>query len=323
MNPTAFEKPPFPALTPAQRWHLEVHGYVLVEDVLTPTEVSALHAALHDLKAEFLATDDPWNAVIRNSRIFGQAFLGDHVHFDNLIEADPLYLTHAVHPRIVGMVEEVVGRGVRLTEMQAAINRRKPGDHYEGAGRHLWHRNRPEALSYSVNGLYHCEHVKAVTFLTDVGPDDGGTCVIPGCHKSGAPEESIVKAVREDPLLIHQVVAKAGSTLIFCETLLHASGDIRSDQERTIIITAYQPWRFRTNTTYEFTPEFEAGVPEPLRRLVFGSDYEPRLRRRTLEMPVGSADPGDQLDGFSLSTGDRSRCEGNHLSRSRLGTHPT
>lgn len=55
-----------------------------------------------------------------------------------------------------------------------------------------------------VNGYVVVENV--------LGPDDGGTCVIAGCHKATCAEESIIQAAREDPSLIHQVVAPAGST---------------------------------------------------------------------------------------------------------------
>jgi hypothetical protein len=37
----------------------------------------------------------------------------------------------------------------------------------------------------------------------------------------------------------HQVVAPAGSALIFTEALLHATGQIRTDTERCIMIAGY------------------------------------------------------------------------------------
>ena len=43
--------------------------------------------------------------------------------------------------------------------------------------------------------------------------------------------------VAADPSLVHQVVAPAGSTLLFGETLVHATGPITSERERTIITT--------------------------------------------------------------------------------------
>ena len=41
LNTDGMEKP-FPALTPAQRWYLEVHGYVVVENVFNENEVGLM-----------------------------------------------------------------------------------------------------------------------------------------------------------------------------------------------------------------------------------------------------------------------------------------
>ena len=306
-------KPPFPALTAAQRWHLEVNGYVIVENVLDAVQVARIFEALQKLKAEFMAASDPWNTNIRNCHMYGQELLGEHSHFNHLFEADPAFLEYATNPRIVGMAEEVVGGTVRVTETQAAINRRKPGDRYDGPGRYHWHRHRPEMISYTDRGLFHCTFVKGITNLTDLDPDDGGTAVIAGSHKVGCPEEGIVQAAREDPSLIHRVVAPAGSTLFFCESLLHATGDIRSDKERAIIITGYMPWDHRTGTGVQISNGFAEMVPEPLQKLIFGSDLNTRLRRRTLDMPVGSADPGEYLSGWSLTSADPQSHEINDL----------
>jgi len=295
---------PFPALTAAQRWHFEVHGYVLVENVFDEEEVGLMLEALQKLKRDFYAREDLWSKEpIRNCTMYhtdGQ--LGNHHHFNHLLEADPIFLEYAGHPRIVGMAQELVGNSVRVSETQAAINSRAEGDDYEGPGRYLWHRHRPEIVNYTFNGLYHCHFVKAITNLTDLGVEDGGTCVIAGSHKATCREEGIVQAAREDPSLIHQVVAPAGSTLLFCEPLLHSTGDIRNDSERTIIITGYIPHNGRYQGDY--LPGFEEQVPESLHKLIFGSYASAILHRRTLEMAVGAADPGFYTDGWSLNSAD-------------------
>ena len=104
-----------------------------------------------------------------------------------------------------------------------------------------------------VNHNVTANSIKAITNLTDIGEEDGGTAVVAGSHKSMCEEESMIKAVKNDPSLIHNVVAPAGSTLIFCETLLHATAPITSDNERMIMITGYQPWNHRTNTVRELS----------------------------------------------------------------------
>ena len=40
---------PFPALTPAQRFHFEVNGYVIIENTLSAAEVAALKSPIYCL----------------------------------------------------------------------------------------------------------------------------------------------------------------------------------------------------------------------------------------------------------------------------------
>ena len=298
-------KVPFPALTAAQRWHLEVHGYVVVENVFNEEEVGLMLEAAHKLQRDFTALDDPCNTRLRNCRL-SKLDLGpgtDLSNFYHLLEADPIFLEYATHPRIVGMAQEVVGNTVRVGESCLKINTRTPDDNNDGPGRYTWHRHRPEIINFTFNGLNHSRFVKTLTNLTEFGPDDGGTCLIAGSHKATCREEPIVQAAREDPSLIHQVVAPAGSTLLFCEALLHATGDIRSDRERVVIVSGYMPHNSRQNQG-EFLPGFEEQVPKHLKTLVFGGMGSAMLRRRTLDMEVGKGDPRGCTDGWGLNSTD-------------------
>ena len=300
----AFE-PIFPALTPAQRYHLEVNGYVVIEDMLDEDEVQQYYDALQRLKREFFATADPWNTMIRNCGIFGKTmeWAGPRVQLDNFMEADPVFINYLANPRIVGMAEEVVGGRVRIEESQAIMNSRAAGPAYDGPPRHTWHHLRPGFSTFTDNGLIHCSMVKALTNLTDLGPDDGGTAVIAGSHKLDCAEEDIVAAAREDPSLVHHVVAPAGSTLLFCETLLHSSGEVRSDRERVVIIGGYVARMMQPGVRLP-SPEFVASLPEALKELVTGNQRALRVRRRTLGTPVGEGDDGEYYDGWSLDGTD-------------------
>ena len=82
--------------------------------------------------------------------------------------------------------------------------------------------------------------------------------------------EDIVACAYEDRSLIHQVVAPAGSTVLFAESLIHATGQVRSDRERTIIITGYTPPMFKADTGQEPSPEFLADLPEHVRDYLVG-----------------------------------------------------
>ncbi len=77
--------------------------------------------ALQKLKREFMARDDPWDRQpIRNCMMYrSDCLVGNHHHFNHIIEADPAFLAYATHPRIVGMDQ---GRR-RRAEYAPAITR--------------------------------------------------------------------------------------------------------------------------------------------------------------------------------------------------------
>ncbi len=271
---------PFPALTSAQRYHFDVFGYVVVEDTLTAEETSSVLHALQNLKREFEATGDPTGTVIRNCRVSG--YTPTNMHFAHVLETDPAILDYVTNPHLVGMAEEVVGGVVRLSESEAIINSRDPGTYTDPEPSFGFHfGTRPPHGTYTGNGLFHSNFVKTLTNLTELGPDDGGTVVIAGSHKIALPMADIVACAYEDRSLIHQVVAPAGSTVLFAESLIHATGQIRSDRERTIIITGYTPPMFKADTGQEPSPEFLADLPEHIRDYLVGRQqwsWTPRFR---------------------------------------------
>lgn len=281
---------PFPALTPAQRYHLDVYGYVVIENTLTADETGRIREALQKLKRDLIATPDPANAVVRGARF--STYKPHHVHFAHVVEADPAIFAYLTHPRLVGMAEELVGGAVRLEESEAIINSRAPDYDPTAPRRYGFHTGtRPEYGTYTENGLYHCNFVKTLTNLTDLGPDDGGTVVVAGSHKVKAPQDQIIACAYEDPSLIHQVIAPAGSTLLFGEALVHATGQLRSDKERVIIIGGYTPPMFQAWNGQEPSAAFVENIPEVFRPLISGSDkWHWEKRFRTLEMPVAKAD---------------------------------
>ena len=138
--------------------------------------------------------------------------------------------------------------------------------------------------------------------------------MIAGSHKLTCAEEDTVAAAREDPSLVHQVVAPAGSTLVFCETLLHSSGAVHSDKERVVIITGYQPSSARTPGV-RAEEQFLESIPEALRPLIEGTQGIPRPRRRILGTEVGAGHIDHNYDGWSQDAKDPDRVDVNTTSR--------
>src|SRR5579863_3460137 len=104
-------------LTLAQRFHLDVYGYVLLENMLTQEEVARMKAALYRMKA------DP---DLEGERVYTHKRGAHFQLFGHLVEYDSALLEYAVHPELVPLVEDLVGGAVRLEETEAIINRRDP-----------------------------------------------------------------------------------------------------------------------------------------------------------------------------------------------------
>jgi hypothetical protein len=256
------------SLTPAQRFHFDVYGYVLLENILAPDEIAAIKDALYRIKAD---PDREAKGIYCNSD------LGHHLHTGHVVEYDPALLHYAVHPKLIPLVEDVVGGAVRLEETEAIINHRDPNADIEElrrrkttplgfhtGTRHGWG-------TYTENTRFHSIFVKTLAYLTDVGPDDGGTAVIPGSHKMSWPEKEMIAAALADPKLITQVVAPAGSVLLFAESLIHSTTAILSDKERVIVVAGYTPTMMRPWDGNEISPEFIATLPADIKPIVSGS----------------------------------------------------
>ena len=280
-----FERP-FPALTPAQRYHFEIFGYVVVPGVLSPAECGIIRSALQGVKRDLRAR------APGHVRQPGEAqFIIDqphHVFMGSIREADPAITAYAAHPRLVGLAEEVIGGEARIVELNAHINSRNPEDKFEAEPKFDLHNGIDVPYgAHTQNGLFHCSFVKTLTNLTELGPDDGGTVVIAGSHKLDLPHEQMIACAYADRSLIHQVIAPAGSTLLFAETLIHATGRIRSDRERAIIVCGYGTRQFPYWDGGEMTPEFQAQIPEHMQTLFFGKAHWTRAPKyRTLAEPV-------------------------------------
>lgn len=254
---------PFPALTPAQRLHLEIYGYVIIENLLSTDEVEALKEMTYKIERDFRTTGqlpgpNCWNTSTTES----------FFRIDNLPHIASCYFDYLTHPRIVGMAEEIIGGPARLQQSDAHI--RRPTE--EPQVKYGFHRGINPAYSHYEKGLYHFSFIKALTNLTDLGPDDGGTTVIAGTHKvpTDVPQEDIVNAVLDDPSMIHQVIAPAGSTLLFYESLIHAAGIIRSGKDRLLILGGYMPTMFQAWNGYDPDPDFAQTVSDEHRQLLTG-----------------------------------------------------
>jgi hypothetical protein len=83
----------------------------------------------------------------------------------------------------------------------------------------------------------------------------------------------MVAAALADPSLIHHVVAPAGSTLVFFESLLHSGGSnvTYNGNERILILASFLPTMFQAWNEYEPFLPFVETLNEDHQQLLTGS----------------------------------------------------
>ena len=259
---------PFPALTPAQRLHLEVYGYVIIEKTLSEERVAALLDKIYEIETYFRETGDYPYGLVANAHSKTDP---NYFRIDNLPHISECFFEYLTDPYLVGLAQEIVGTHVRLLQSDAHIIRYPPEKmKRQGYGFHGgWHAE----FGRTTHGLYHCPFIKTLSNLTDLGEKDGGTAVIVGSHKLGGIERhEIIEVALQDPdRLIHHVVAPAGSTLLFFESLLHSGGICTSGKERVFILGGYWPSMFQPHQGYEPNEEFLKTIPEEYHPVLTGS----------------------------------------------------
>lgn len=215
-------------LTEEECYQFDLDGYLVLEDVLSDSEVAELNRLIdaQDLPQPSQGTD--------SGRVFG-GFLEWGKPFRELLD----------HEEVLRALGELLGDGFRL-------------DHYYG----IYLEKGAETLPLHGGGTpyepaeyYHYQNGSMYNGLTvvgwnlrDTGPDSGGFCCIPGSHKANYEcPQRILEAVSEadtldelpDSVVVPEV--SAGSVVIFTEALTHGTAPWIADYQRRSLLYKYSP----------------------------------------------------------------------------------
>ena len=191
---------------------IELYGFTLIPDVLKPDEIRTLKEALKRC-AETSGKPDYAN---RN---------GKSLVVLNLPILDPAFFQIIDHSATLPILEHFLDKSLILGSLSSRIVR--PGD-----GKQDLHSDIPGHMLNTVSPVM----MNTVWMLEDFNSEVGGTCVVPGSHKSGLdgpPEGMVVKHV-------FQPDAKAGSVLIINGQCWHGGGTNTSDHNRYALFAHYR-----------------------------------------------------------------------------------
>lgn len=215
-------------------------GFLVVEDVLSPEEVEALRRRTWEI-AEGVGDDfPPENLELEPGR--SERSLQTVRKINRCAESDSVFLSAARHPRILDVVESLIGRDVKLFGSQCFM---KPPGGIE----------KPYHQDSAYFAIEPMEIVTCWIALDEVTVDNGCMWVIPGGHRLGLMEhadwavgdrpdkqipESQLDLSKETPILL-----SAGSCSFHHSLLPHRSGANRSTQARRGLAVHYMSSRSR------------------------------------------------------------------------------
>jgi ectoine hydroxylase-related dioxygenase (phytanoyl-CoA dioxygenase family) len=229
--PTAARTERAAGMTDTQKFLFDLHGYILIEDALSPEEVQRYRDTIYRLAREKVTDAAKWDER-------GEPTAPLTVH--RPIEKDPLFLQIVDHPTVLPILQQLVGEAPILIDNDAELTPR------HNLPRH-WHRGVGTHGYWVEEGRFLCTMVKCIWYLSDIGQGENATRIIPGSHKSriAVPYPNGDRAT-DLPGQV-ELHVKAGTVMIFSEACLHAGNVNPSRKTRVNMYFNYgpswvQPW---------------------------------------------------------------------------------
>jgi ectoine hydroxylase-related dioxygenase (phytanoyl-CoA dioxygenase family) len=249
-------------------YEFDLRGFLVIRGALSNDEVAALNRA-YDQFPELGHGEWYGNAQRRDYT----SDTGFELH--NVLDCgDPTFDLLIDHPSWVDHARRYAGeagtyvQGITIDEHIATIR--------EAGGHHPVHSGGHDAsirTQYAMrDGRFRCGQLNVLVALTDIGPGDGATMIVPGSHKANFPHPLAGDYARGDrmdalPFAV-EVHANAGDALVFVDACMHGGSSRTTAGERRVIILRYGPPWARPRFGYTLSPEFLDRLTPERRRIM-------------------------------------------------------
>ncbi len=266
-----------------QDYLFDLHGYLILRGAI---EADDLHEMNQWVDAHAAYVDDP----MRPERWIGHVELhsygkDDGVNFQNIIEGAPVFERLIDHPAWTPLARKYINPTNGISIHENFLNVRGPGGYlYIHCGGHA-------PLQYLTfrqhnTGAWMVGQINVLMALTEIGPGDGPTVLVPGSHKSTEihPRLEIegkgVVAIDDHQaagtaLGMQEMYLNAGDVLFFTDALTHGSAERTNGGQRRAVIYRYSPRFVRTRFNYEWSDGLMKRLTPERRQMI-----EPLARKR-------------------------------------------
>ena len=233
--------------------HLDEHGYVVLKEVLTTNQVSALK----ERSVKLIEKERELGAQLyldnRSQRVW------------NLVNKGKVFVDMIQHPLVLEFQEHLLGKNCTLSSFTVNLI---------GSGSPVseLHIDYPlSSLPTPHPSFALCAN--SVYLLDDFSLENGATRLVPGSHKRGYGPSS-----RETYDDIIQVTGKKGDIIIVHGHIWHSSGENRTDQDRVALLGFFCRSFMKPQQDHLrlIAPEIIEDASPTLKRLL-GMDSQPNL----------------------------------------------
>lgn len=246
----------------------DLQGYLILRGAIGKADLREMNQWVDDHWAYVENADLPGNNVGADQWI-GQVELhsysqDDGVNFQNIIEAGPAFERQIDNPAWTPLARKYINPVNGLSIHENFLNVRGPGGHlFIHCGGHA-------PLCYLTfrqhnTGEWMVGQINVLMALTDIGPGDGPTVLVPGSHKSTEVHPRLevkgkgVVAINDGQAAgtamgMQEMYLNAGDVLFFTDAVTHGSAERTNPGHRRVMIYRYSPRFIRTRFNYEWSP---------------------------------------------------------------------
>lgn len=272
-------------LTDLDIYLFDLRGYLVIENALTADEVVALNAGID---AILPLKHGEWFGYVH-----GHTYGDDEgLNLQQIYEGGEPFERLIDHPAWIDKVKHFVGgegtfdykHGPLFIDENFA-NLRGPG---QAIGLHSGGHTGTKRNQFRFhNGRFQCGQVNILMALTDIGPGDGATMVIPGSHKANFPHPHFDKYRMggEEPSVDNvegaiEVHMKPGDALLFVDAISHGSAKRTNEGYRRIVVYRYGPSWGNFRHGYQPSPELLERLTPERRQIVQPQVLLPRVPQK-------------------------------------------
>ena len=255
----------------------DLNGFLILRNAVAPADIDAMNAWVDDHwdYVQPPKTGDPsaggqWIGHVQTHSYSGP----DGTNFQNIVEGGPAFEALIDHPSWIERIRRYVNpiNGLSIHENLLSVR---------GAGGYISiHSGGHMPISYMTfrqgnTGDWMVGQINVITALTDIGPGDGPTTIVPGSHKATVPHPSLTggtvyrsdEAAGNKACMI-ELYLKKGDTLMFTDAITHGSAERRNPGHRRIVLYRYSPRYVATRYNYQPSADFLARLTDARRDII-------------------------------------------------------